>query len=106
MRKVMVPFVLAGLAVIFCMNYMEWDSMGAVMMGGIDMSNMMDVSHYSVAFGGVSIVLTALIIGLSHSFYKDEAHHLSDYLAIIIFILCGALILFSYNNLVHALPGY
>ena len=52
MRKVLVPFVLAGLAVIFCMNYMEWDSIGAVMMGGIDMSNMMDVSHYSVAFGG------------------------------------------------------
>lgn len=105
MRKVMVPFVLAGLAVIFCMNYIEWDSMGAVMMGGIDMSNMMDVSHYSVAFGGVSIVLTALIIGLSHSFYKDEAHHLSDYLAIIIFILCGALILFSYNNLVMLFLG-
>jgi len=105
MRKVLVPFVLAGLAVIFCMNFIEWDSMGPVMMGGIDMSNMMDVSHYSVAFGGVSIVLTALIIGLTHSFYKDEAHHLSDYLAIIIFILCGALILFSYNNLVMLFLG-
>ena len=105
MRKVMVPFVLASLAVIFYVNFTSWDAMGPVMMGGIDMSNMLDQSHFSAAFGGVAIILTGLIIGLSHTYYKDEPHHLSDYLAIIIFILCGALILFSYNNLVMLFLG-
>jgi len=105
MRKVLVPFVLASLAVIFYVNFTSWNAMGPVMMGGIDMSNMLDHSHFSAAFGGVSIILTGLIIGLSHTFYKDEGHHLSDYLAIIIFILCGALILFSYNNLVMLFLG-
>jgi len=105
LRKVMVPFVLAGLAVIFCINYMEWEHHGPVILSGINMANMMAVNHFSVAFSGVGIVLTALIIGLSTDFYKNERHHLSDYLAIIIFILCGALILFTYSNLVMLFLG-
>ena len=105
LRKVLVPFVLAGLAVIFCINYMEWDHQGPVILSGINMANMMAVNHFSVAFGGVGIILTALITGLSADFYKNEKHHLSDYLAIIIFILCGALILFSYLNLVMLFLG-
>lgn len=105
LRKVLVPFVLAGLAVIFCINYMEWDHHGDVVLSGINMANMVSVTHFSVAFSGVGIVLTALIVGLSGDFYKNEKHHLSDYLAIIIFILCGALILFTYSNLVMLFLG-
>jgi len=105
LRKVLVPFVLAGLAAIFCVNFMEWNHHGPVILGGINMNNMIRVSHFSVAFSGVAIALTALIVGLTSDFYKNEKHHLSDYLAIVVFILCGALILFSYNNLVMLFLG-
>ncbi len=105
LRKVLVPFVLAGLAVIFCINYLEWDHHGPVILSGINMANMVAVNHFSVAFGGIGIALTALIVGLGGDFYKNEKHHLSDYLAIIIFVLCGALILFMYSNLVMLFLG-
>jgi NADH-quinone oxidoreductase subunit N len=105
LRKVLVPFVILALIGILGVNYIEWFHPGEVMLSGIDMRRMMGMDHYSVAFNGVAIVLTALIIGLTADYYKDEKHHLTDYLAIIIFILCGAMVLFSYANLVMLFLG-
>ncbi len=105
LRRVLIPFVLVSLAIIFGINYLEWMHPGPVVLGGIDMTSMMATSHFSSAFSGVAILLTALIIAMSADFYKNEDHHLSDYLAILVFILCGALVLFSYNNLVMLFLG-
>ena len=105
LRKILVPVVILGLIGILGVNYVEWFHPGEVILGGVDMRHMMGMDHYSVAFNGIAIVLTALIIGLSADFYKKEPHHLTDYLAIIIFILCGAMVLFSYNNLTMLFLG-
>lgn len=105
LRKVLVPFVVVALAGIFYINYLEWSHSGAVMISGINVSNMIQVDHFSVAFSGLAIFLTALIAALTSDFYKNEQHHLSDYLAIIVFVLCGALVLFSYSNLVMLFLG-
>src|SRR5690349_11795322 len=101
----MVPVILLGLAAIFYINFQEWHQAVPVVLGGIDMSHMMRVDHFSIAFSGLSIFSAALIFALSSYFYKDEPHHLSDYLAILLFILCGTLILFSFWNLVMLFLG-
>lgn len=105
LRRIMVPVVLAGLAVIFGINLMDMDLSGNVIIGGMDMSHMIRVDNFSVAFSGLSIFTAMLIFSLSHDFYKNEQHHLSDYLAILIFILAGALVLFSFTNLVMLFLG-
>ncbi len=105
LRKILVPVIVAALAVIFYVNCLDWSQSTAIMIGGMDMSRMMRIDHFSVAFSGLSIFTAALIFALSSDFYKDESHHISDYLAILIFILSGTLILFSYWNLVMLFLG-
>ena len=105
LRKLLIPLIIAGLAAIFYVNYMDWQTAAPVIIGGLDMSTMMRVDNFTVAFSGLSIFTAALIFLLSGDFYKNEQHHLSDYLAIIIFILSGALILYSFWNLVMLFLG-
>ena len=105
LRKLLVPVIIAGLAVIFYINYLDWLETAPVILGGLDISHMMHVDHFSIAFSGLSIFAAALIFAMSADFYKDEQQHLSDYLAILLFILCGALILFSFWNLVMLFMG-
>ena len=101
----MVPAIIAGLGAIFYINSLDWTAAGPVIISGLNMSHMMHVDHFSVAFSGLSIFAAALIFALSADYYKDEQHHLSDYLAILIFVLCGTLVLFSYWNLVMLFLG-
>lgn len=105
LRKLLVPVILLGLAVIFGVNLMSWADSGPVIFAGLDMSSMLHADHFSVAFNGVLIVAAAFLFAMSHDFYKDEQHHLSDYLTIIVFILCGAMVLTSYSNLVMMFLG-
>ena len=105
LRKILVPVILAGLAVIFYINILDWQETVPVMVGGLDMSHMMRIDHFSIAFSGLSIITAMMIFAMSGYVYKDEQNHLSDYLAILIFILCGSLILFSYWNLIMLFLG-
>lgn len=105
LRKILLPLILIGLAGIFYVNYLDWHDTAPVIIGGIDMSTMMRVDHFSVAFSGLVIFAAALIFMMAGNFYKSEQHHLSDYLAILLFVLAGALILFSFWNLVMLFLG-
>lgn len=105
LRKVLVPVIVAGLAAIFYINCLGWSAEGPIMLGGMDMSRMMRIDHFSIAFSGLSIFTAALIFTLSSDFYKDEPHHLSDYMAILLFVLVGSLVLFSFWNLVMLFLG-
>ncbi len=105
LRKILIPAILIGLSAIFYVNLNDWNTQSEVIVYGINMSHMVKIDNFSVAFSGLSIFLAALIFLLSHDYYKNEQHHLSDYLTILLFILCGALILFSFNNMAMLFLG-
>ncbi len=93
LRKLVVPLCVVGLCIIFGVNLMDW---------GLNQGyfhNMVVTDNFAVAFSGLLILLAVLIIILSANFYKNDEAHISDYLAIIIFTLCGALALVSFGNL-------
>lgn len=100
LRKLLIPLILAGLVGIFFVNGMNWSHVGPAVIGGIDMAHMMQIDHFSVAFNALLIVAAGLIFMLSADFYKEEQHHLSDYLTIIVFILVGAMVLTGFSSLV------
>ena len=52
-----------------------------------------------MAFSGLLILLTLLIIMLSGNFYKQEENKITDYVTILIFTLCGALAMVSFGNM-------
>lgn len=66
---------------------------------------MVVIDNFSVAFSGVLILLTALILILAGNFYKYEESKISDYLSLLIFTLCGALAMVSFGNLVMFFLG-
>jgi len=104
-RKLLIPVVVLGLTGIFYINFSDWGNTSDIIISGINMSHMMKVDSYSVAFSGLAIFLTFLLLIMAGDFYKNEEHHLSDYLSIIVFILAGILVLFSFNNMAMLFLG-
>jgi len=93
LRKFILPVAVLGLCFIFGLNAMSW---------GVNEGyyhNMVMIDSYSVAFSGLLILLAIFILILSGNFYKNEESKISDYLAIIIFTLCGALAMVSFGNM-------
>lgn len=93
LRRFIVPVAVAGLAAIFALNINGW---------GVNQGfyhNMVMVDNFSVAFSGLLVFLTTLIVLLSNDFYKHEQTKISDYIAVIVFTLAGAIALVSFGNL-------
>lgn len=99
LRKLLVPIVVLGIMAIFGVNYLEWNQ------GGSFYNDMLRIDHFSVAFAGLILMIGMLILLLSGSYYQNEQQHISDYLAILIFTLCGALIMVSFSNMVMLFLG-
>ena len=60
---------------------------------------MVVVDRFSVSFSSLFIVLTIFLVALSGDYYKEHQSKLSDYVAIKIFLLAGAVAMVSFGNL-------
>jgi len=94
LRKVAVAFVLLALAAIFAANFTEWG-------GGAQTyyHEMLRGDHFALAFTGLLLVITFLLVSLSGNFFQSEETKLADYIAIMIFTLAGGIALVSFYNL-------
>lgn len=93
LRKIILPMAVLGLAFIFGINLYDWNQSEAFY------NNMLQVNNFSVAFTGVVIFITLIIIILSGEYFGSDEKNISDYIAIITFVLCGSIMMFSFNNL-------
>jgi len=87
-----VPVAVTGLAVIFGLNILDWG------LAESHFNGMLVTDPFSVAFSGLLLLIGFFIVLLSGHFYKNEESKLSDYLAIILFTLVGALAMVSFGN--------
>jgi NADH-quinone oxidoreductase subunit N len=94
LRKWISPVIILGLSLIFGINIHDWNQPGSYM------GNMLETSNFTVAFNALAIFITLLIVMLASEYYADEEHHISDYMTIMIFVLCGAQMMLGYANLV------
>jgi NADH-quinone oxidoreductase subunit N len=60
---------------------------------------MIVVNKFSVSFSSLFIVLTIFLVALSDNFYEKHQTKISDYIAIKIFLLSGAVAMVSFGNL-------
>jgi NADH-quinone oxidoreductase subunit N len=93
LRKVAVPFVLLSLAVIFGLNATEWNSHQSFY------HDMLRSDNFALAFTGLLIVITFLLVCMSSNFFRSEESKLADYISIILFTLSGAIAMVSFANL-------
>ncbi|HET6227510.1 MAG TPA: proton-conducting transporter membrane subunit, partial [Bacteroidia bacterium] len=90
-KKVLYPLVLLGIASIFIVNGMEWNT-NAPYFG------MMLYDNFAVAFSGVILLIAFLWFLMSQDFFKEESNK-TDHYALVIFALTGAIIMVSYTNM-------
>ncbi|MDZ4682379.1 MAG: NADH-quinone oxidoreductase subunit N [Saprospiraceae bacterium] len=79
-----------------------WDRFWAA---PFSIGNMLTFDHYALAFGSVAILITLLIVLLGRSGYQGDSENFGDFKALLVFSLCGALCLFSFDNLIMLFLG-
>jgi NADH-quinone oxidoreductase subunit N len=93
LRKALIPITVVGLLGVLGLTISEFNTPGSFY------SNMIMVNKFSVAFSSLFIVLTIFLVTLSHNFYENHPTKLSDYVAIKVFLLSGAVAMVSFGNL-------
>jgi NADH-quinone oxidoreductase subunit N len=92
-RKAIVPITIIGLLAVLGVTYTEFYTPASYY------NNMIVVSKFSSAFSALFIVLTIFLVALAHDFYEDHQTKISDFIAIKIFMLAGAVAMVSFGNL-------
>jgi len=92
-RKAIVPVTIIGLLAVLGVTYTEFHTPANYY------TNMIVVSKFSSAFSALFIVLTIFLVALAHDFYEDHQTKISDFIAIKIFMLAGAVAMVSFGNL-------
>ncbi len=93
LRKALVPITIVGLVAILALTISEYN------MPGSFYGNMIAVNNFSVSFSSLFIILTIFLVALSHNFYENHQTKLSDFIAIKVFLLSGAVAMVSFGNL-------
>ena len=93
LRKAIIPITILGLLGVLALNYYEFGSTESYY------NNMITVSKFSTAFSSLFIVLTIFLVALSHNFYENHQTKISDFVAIKVFLLAGAVAMVSFGNL-------
>ncbi len=92
LRKVLIPLTIVGLLTILCLTITGYNASQTY-------SSMLVDSNFSMAFSSLFIVLTIFLVALSHDFYSEHQTKLSDFVAIKVFLLAGAVAMVSFSNL-------
>lgn len=92
-RKAIIPITIIGLLAVLGLTVSEFNTPASYY------GNMIAVNKFSVAFSSLFIVLTIFLVALSHNFYENHQSKLSDFIAIKIFLLSGAVAMVSFGNL-------
>ncbi|MBX9806791.1 MAG: NADH-quinone oxidoreductase subunit N [Flavobacteriaceae bacterium] len=92
-RKAIVPITIIGLLAVLGITFSEFNTPASYY------NNMIVVSKFSSAFSALFIVLTIFLVAMAHDFYEDHQTKISDFIAIKIFMLAGAVAMVSFGNL-------
>jgi len=93
LRKAIIPITILGLLGVLALNFCEFGTEQSYY------NNMIAVNKFSTTFSSLFIVLTIFLVALSHNFYQNHQSKISDFVAIKIFLLAGAVAMVSFGNL-------
>ncbi len=91
-KKAFLPLTLAGLLISLGFVISSWNQ-PTVHFG------MMQIDNFALAFGGLSIVGTMLIFLLTQRYFAENSPNIAEYFTLILFALCGIIVMVSYKNL-------
>jgi len=91
-KKALLPLTLLGLLVSLGFAVCSWNQ-PTVHFG------MMQIDNFALAFSGISIIGTFLIFLLTQRYFAENSPNVAEYFTLILFALCGIVIMVSYKNL-------
>ena len=93
LRKFIVPISIIGLCAVLFHSWNDFNGTESFY------NNMVVTNKFSLVFSSLFIVLTIFLIAMSGDFYKDKPTKFSDFVAIKLFLLSGAVAMVSFGNL-------
>ena len=98
-KKWILPVIISGLTISFALNLTEWNG------NHIYFGEMMIVDKFAVAFNGVLVFTTILVFMFAGNYYRNVERPLEDIYSLMLFALCGAVVMTSFSNLVMLFIG-
>jgi len=99
-NKSLLPVSILGLMIAGGFICSQWDSAIVPLYDG-----MILFDHFSLAFSGLMILLTLMVLLLSKDYFDKASDHVAEYYALIIFSLTGGVLVVSFNNLAMLFIG-
>lgn len=93
-KNALLPVTLLGLTAVLGLSVMEWNSNAKPIYSG-----MMLFDNFAIAFTVICVFSTMLILLISRDYFERISEHVAEYYAIILFSLCGIIVMVSYHNL-------
>ena len=98
-KKILLPLALLFLAVVFGANLFSWNDTQSYF------SNMLTIDNYSVAFTGIMVLTTLLMLPFSQRYVDDRDENLAEFYSLLLFSLVGAVMMVSYENMLMLFVG-
>ncbi|HTN18994.1 MAG TPA: NADH-quinone oxidoreductase subunit N [Pelobium sp.] len=93
-KNALLPVSILGLLGALVLAIGEWNSGASPIYSG-----MMHFDNFAVAFSGLTIISTILILLLSKTYFEKISENVAEYYTIILFALVGIIVMVSYHNL-------
>ena len=90
--KTLLPFTLIGLLVALGFVAVSWNN-------PVTYYTMMRMDNFALAFSAISILGTFFIFLLTERYFAEGSDNVAEYFTLILFSLCGMIIMVSYQNL-------
>ncbi|WP_242927938.1 NADH-quinone oxidoreductase subunit N [Pontibacter vulgaris] len=98
-NRILLPLALLFLAVVFGANLFNWNDTQSYF------NNMLTIDNYAVAFTGIMVLSTLLLIPFSQRYIDTKDENLAEYYSLLLFSLVGAVMMVSYENLIMLFVG-
>ena len=98
-NRILLPLSLLFLAVVFGINLLDWNDTQSYF------NNMLTIDNYAVAFTGIMVLSTLLILPFTQHYVTSNDENLGEYYALLLFSLVGAVMMVSYENMIMLFIG-
>ncbi|GAB3198425.1 NADH-quinone oxidoreductase subunit N [Pontibacter aydingkolensis] len=83
----------------FGVNLLSWNDTQSYF------NNMLTIDNYAVAFTGIMVLTTLLLVPFSQRYVNEKDSNLAEYYSLLLFSLVGAIMMVSYENMLMLFVG-
>ncbi|WP_133274075.1 NADH-quinone oxidoreductase subunit N [Hymenobacter radiodurans] len=99
-NRMLLPAAMVILLIVFGANLYDWNAPAQSYF-----NNMLTIDRFSVAFTGIVVLTTLLLLPFSQKYVRDNEANLAEYYSLLLFSLVGAIMMVSYDNMLMLFVG-